>query len=66
MKKWEYLSPNTKGTTVNLNELGKDGWELVTVTAERDGYHTCYFKREIPGATPSPMTDKEIIDDPRR
>lgn len=52
MKKYEYkrimYDPNDR----ELNELGSDGWELVSVTVVPSGYSsksvlkTFYFKRE--------------------
>lgn len=52
MTKWEY----TTSDDTDLDELGAQGWELVTVLYrswmnERKGYtefdYTCYFKRPI-------------------
>lgn len=45
MQKWEYLFRDTEEMTVDamqifLNEMGQEGWELVSVDDE-----FCYFKR---------------------
>ena len=48
---WEYKElirdPNTDGlpTEAELNELGREHWELAGVIREEDGVHF-YFKRE--------------------
>ena len=52
MKKWEYLIKSfpwgvSEKDTVALNELGKDGWEIVTVHVEVNNLTTCIFKRPI-------------------
>jgi hypothetical protein len=45
---WEYtvakLAPNTV-VSIMLNQIAEDGWELVSVVAERQDLHVCYFKR---------------------
>lgn len=47
--KWEYaivVIPNTRSEiTSRLNELGAEGWELVTVDTDN---MRAYFKRPIP------------------
>lgn len=34
-------------TEDNLNQLGKQGWELVSVQLSESGLQTAYFKKEI-------------------
>jgi len=51
LTKWEYFFVRTeKDKTVNLNDFGKQGWELVTITIildEPNFQHYCYyFKRK--------------------
>ena len=49
LQKWEYAFYFNDGGTdpiEELNERGKEGWELVTVTPGTDDkYETYYFKR---------------------
>ena len=52
--RWEYRwirseSKNSPPSIQRLNELGMEGWELVTVTTdfETDWYYA-YFKRRLP------------------
>lgn len=57
MKAWEYLTVslfnfNVSNIQETLNEHGKIGWELVSVTDVYDGkygsvYTMAYFKREL-------------------
>jgi hypothetical protein len=44
---WEYLILKRPGAS-RLNELGRDGWELVAVTRADDGVEL-YLKRPLPG-----------------
>jgi hypothetical protein len=47
MIKYEYKILRGESDS-RLNELGKEGWELVTVTIDSDLLETWYFKRVIP------------------
>ena len=48
MKKWEYYLENeNEYHTVDVNQLGLKGWELVAVVKNYGVYCTFYFKREI-------------------
>jgi hypothetical protein len=35
---------------LDLNELGDQGWELVSVVLDPNGVHKFYFKRPVPRA----------------
>lgn len=51
MKRWEYLIIQTRKLDEEggINELGKQGWELVAVTAETpSNWEQLFFKRELP------------------
>jgi hypothetical protein len=49
MKQYEYRMAMNCGST-KLNDLGKEGWELVAVTLCSSTYNRIfYFKREING-----------------
>ena len=54
VEKWEYLeeSWNSRYSKVDnfinwLNELGKEGWELVDIIKASLGWCKCIFKRKI-------------------
>jgi len=64
MKKWEYETVvldgkgilggkiDVDGFKTKLNEMGRDGWELIEQTASNQGfgdtrYIICVFKREL-------------------
>jgi hypothetical protein len=50
MKKWEYLSKvytYYPPEVHQLNELGQEGWELITVLDLGSSQMLAYFKREI-------------------
>ena len=53
MKKFEYLKRernimHNSITQNELNDLGSDGWELVTIIPQNNnGWITYFFKREI-------------------
>ena len=50
MKKWEYNIIGIKQYSTDkfnkLDELGKDGWELVSVISTSETSQSYYFKRE--------------------
>lgn len=46
MDRFEYKIEEEKLTTDQLNELGKQGWELVSVTTTLMGSAVFYFKRK--------------------
>jgi len=45
-ERWEYRSINNSGSTEGFNDLGREGWELVTVTGSNSVYRF-YFKRRL-------------------
>jgi len=57
MKKWRYrefcemsdgkLLERSSSLIVNKDSLGREGWELVSVTDDENGIVTFYFKREV-------------------
>lgn len=49
MKKYEYISFNNKLSDLELNDLGKNGWQLISHTANLGGSFAQYyvFMREI-------------------
>jgi len=47
MDRFEYKIEEGKLTADQLNELGKEGWELVSVTSTLMGGNAFYFKRKI-------------------
>lgn len=53
MKRFEYRIYVVKANLnheqeKDLNNLGKDGWEMVSCGTQNEGYgHNIYFKREI-------------------
>jgi hypothetical protein len=51
MEKWEYRILG-KLTEVELNTMGIEGWELISIAfIERGSVYTHYFKRPIRGVT---------------
>ncbi|MEN9707084.1 MAG: hypothetical protein RIS31_650 [Actinomycetota bacterium] len=49
MTKWEYLTtpmPPHNQTAI-LNDWGKDGWELVSITTNLQGGMIAFFKRPL-------------------
>jgi len=58
MQKWEYRILG-KLTEVELNKMGIEGWELVSIAfIERGNVYSHYFKR--PKLTPSPIPERGI------
>jgi hypothetical protein len=56
MRKWEYVVhicdfDDHREMTRNLDEWGREGWELVSVTGDR--FPTLYLKRPIPEFDPT-------------
>jgi hypothetical protein len=49
MQKWEYKTTDSLDEQ-SMNQLGNEGWELVSVTSENDWsqYRYLYFKRPKP------------------
>ncbi len=49
MTKWEYLTTPLPqhNQTVILNDWGKDGWELVSITTNLQGGMIAFFKRPL-------------------
>ena len=48
MQKWEYKIIEKTMTESHLNELGQQGWELLTVSSPHGGWGTVfYFRRKI-------------------
>lgn len=43
------------GLRARLNELGSDGWELVTSESRGDGRSSLILKRPRPTTTPQPL-----------
>lgn len=72
MIRWEYhietvYEDHPKGIYYPLNELGRDGWELVSVTRRTiPGRYVCFFKRpykmkhEPTDGTRFKLTDEEL------
>jgi hypothetical protein len=44
--KWEYILAVYCAPS-NMNEWGKEGWELVQIVPTNSGDYTCIFKRRI-------------------
>jgi len=44
--RWEYKAVRWQGE--NYNELGLEGWELVSTNLNSNGYTTMFFKRRLP------------------
>ena len=45
--KWEYLvQTKSSGLPEALNEAGERGWELVSVTQDKDDQYTLFFKQQ--------------------
>lgn len=67
MDKWEYIRPEKYLTVADLNELGKQGWEIASFDPNTDAQYT--FKRKIPSAPsqnvqrPSQQNKNRQIDD---
>ena len=54
MQKWEYTIVEKSISESKLNELGKDGWELVAVVMKTTLLgHLFYFKRRVDTPLPS-------------
>jgi hypothetical protein len=52
MQKWEYKIVEKSISESKLNELGKDGWELVAVVMKTSLMgHLFYFRRLVEQAT---------------
>ncbi len=50
MQKWEYKIIEPKGGSQELNELGKQGWELAVAVRDDDSNETRFiFKRPVQG-----------------
>lgn len=49
MIKWEYniLEWTSNPDFNELDKLGKEGWDLVSVTCDHNDNYCAYFKREI-------------------
>ena len=47
--KWEYLIVDGSGEDLlkTMNDLGKQGWELVSVAGDHYSVRSLYFKRPI-------------------
>lgn len=65
MDKWEYLRPKTYLSDEELNNLGKQGWEIAAFDPNTTGHYT--LKRKIT-STPTqtvqkPVQNKKIDDD---
>lgn len=51
MQQWEYKVIQSRGGSSDLNEVGKDGWELVFVVDNGNSLMPiCYFKRPLSNA----------------
>ena len=63
---WEYTSFRDRlNETVKLNELGRDGWELVNVVVRLGGDLEFFFKRPCsPKPRPSNRLDPGIYSQP--
>ena len=45
-QKWEYKTISQGHSSAGLDEAGKEGWQLVSVT-EKSSYYTFFFKRPL-------------------
>ncbi len=51
---WEYMETSSMPSG-RLNELGREGWELVSVILSHNGDYIFYFKRPVSTNRTSPM-----------
>jgi hypothetical protein len=59
MTKWEYQGQDENTSIDDMNELGREGWELVSFSRNLDFKTAAFyiFKRPLP---PEPMTEEEM------
>jgi len=58
MQKWEYKSMQWDNDE-QLNELGAEGWELVSSVVSPAYIYYVLFKRPVPASSESPNSDTE-------
>lgn len=60
MRQWEYMNVECdRFQPKDLNEFGKDGWEMIQFALTKDDKYVIFFKREME----KKVTIQQVLDD---